>query len=112
MRAPQNCVSPVPADTTYQVAGHYLMQTAYENLSVLQRDNLKSQWFPGVCMLHRHEAFYHFVYLWQVAKRSCHSLSSFRVLGTDDNKAIYNLFLMIFLQNYIILNMKSPLTRN
>ena len=35
--------------TTYQIAEHYIKQTAYENLSVLRRDTLKSLWFPGVC---------------------------------------------------------------
>ena len=43
-------------------------------------------------MLHREEAFENFAYLWQVAKRSNSSLSSLRVLGTDDDKAIYDTY--------------------
>ena len=41
-------------------------------------------------MLHKKEAFENFAYLWQVAKRSNSSLSSLRVLGTDDDKTIYD----------------------
>ena len=44
-------------------------------------------------MLHREEASGNFAYLWQVAKRSNSSLSSLRVLGTDDDKATYNAIL-------------------
>ena len=43
-------------------------------------------------MLHKKEAFENFAYLWQVAKRSNSSLSSLRVLGTDDDKAIYDTY--------------------
>ena len=35
MDAPSNYFSPLSTDTTYQIAEHYLTQTAYENLSVL-----------------------------------------------------------------------------
>ena len=90
MNAPSNYFSPLSTNTTYQIAEHYLTQTAHENLSALRRDTLKSPWFPGVCMLHREEAFENFAYLWQVAKRSNSSLSSLRVLGTDDDKTIYD----------------------
>ena len=93
MNSPSNYFSPLSIDTSYQIAEHYLTQTAYENLSVLRRDTLKSPWFPGVCMLHREEVFGNFAYLWQVAKRSSCSLSSLRVLGTDDDKAIYDAIL-------------------
>ena len=93
MNAPSNYFSPLSTNTTYQIAEHYLTQTAHENLSALRRDTLKSPWFPGVCMLHREEAFENFAYLWQVAKRSNSSLSSLRVLGTDDDKAIYDAIL-------------------
>ena len=92
MNAPSNYFSPLSTNTTYQIAEHYLTQTAHENLSALRRDTLKSPWFPGVCMLHREEAFENFAYLWQVAKRSNSSLSSLRVLGTDDDKAIYDTY--------------------
>ena len=90
MNAPSNYFSPLSFDTTYQIAEHYLTQTAYKNLFVLRRDTLKSPWFPGICMLHREEAFENFAYLWQVAERSNSSLSSLRVLGTDDDKVIYD----------------------
>ena len=43
-------------------------------------------------MLHREEALENFAYLWQVAKHSNSSLSSLRVLGTDDDKAIYDAY--------------------
>ena len=89
INAPSNYRSPLSIDTTYQIAEHYLTQTAHENLSVLRRDTLKSPWFPGVCMLHREEAFENFAYLWQVAKRSNSSLSSLRV----PDKAIYDAIL-------------------
>ena len=62
-------------------------------MSVLRRDTLKSPWFQGVCMLHREKNFENFAYLWQVAKRSNSSSSSSRVLGTDDDKAIYDAIL-------------------
>ena len=93
MNDPSNYFSPLSTDTTYQIAEHDLTQTAYENLSVLLRDTLKSPWFPGVCMLHREKAFENFAYLWQVAKRSNSNLSSLRVLGTDNDKAIYDAIL-------------------
>lgn len=93
MKAPQKYFSPVPADTTYQIAGHYFTQTAFENLAVLRRDNLKSPWFPGISMFHRHQETQDFTYLWQVAKRNKPSLSALRVLGTDDDKSIYNAIL-------------------
>ena len=89
INAPSNYRSPLSIDTTYQIAEHYLTQTAHENLSALRRDTLKSPWFPGVCMLHREEAFENFAYLWQVAKRSNSSLSSLRV----PDKAIYDAIL-------------------
>ena len=78
---------------TYQIAEHYLTQTAFENPSVLRRDTLKSPWFPGISILKRVEAFEDIVYLWKVAKRSNSTLSLLRVLGTDDNKAIYDAIL-------------------
>ena len=65
---------------TYQIAEHYLTQTAFENPSVLRRDTLKSPWFPGISILKRVEAFEDFVYLWKVAKRSNSTLSLLRVL--------------------------------
>ena len=72
---------------------HTHTQTAYEDLSVLRRDTLKSLWFLAVCMLYREEAFENFSYLWQVAKRSNSSLSSLRVLTTDDDKVIHDAIL-------------------
>ena len=54
---------------TYQIAEHYLTQTAFENPSVLRRDTVKSPWFPGICILNREEAFEDFAYLCKVAKR-------------------------------------------
>ena len=44
-------------------------------------------------MLHREEAFENFAYLWKAAKCSNSSLSSLRVLSTDDNKSIYGAIL-------------------
>ena len=93
MNAPSNYFSSLKADTTYQIAEHYLTQTEYENLSVLRRDTLKNPWFPGVCLLHREEALENFGYLWQVAKRSNPCLSSLRVLGTYDDKVIHDVIL-------------------
>ena len=50
MNTPSNYFSLLSIDTTYQIAEHYLRQTAYENLSILQRDTLKS---PFVCYIER-----------------------------------------------------------
>ena len=41
-------------------------------------------------MLHREEAFENFAYLSQIAKRSNSTLLSLKVLGTDDDKDIYD----------------------
>ena len=49
-----NYFSPVTADDTYNLAGHHVIQTGYENLSVLRRENSKSIWFPGPCAFVRH----------------------------------------------------------
>ena len=95
MNAPSTYFSPLSTDTTYQIAEHYLTQTAYENLSVLRRDTLKTSWFPGVCILHREEAFENFAFFWQVAKRSNSCLSSLKVFGTDDDKAIHDAILSV-----------------
>lgn len=46
MRAPFNYYSLVPTDMIYQITERCLTQTAFENLSVLRRDTLKSPWFP------------------------------------------------------------------
>ena len=54
---------------------------------------MKSPWFPGICILNREEAFEDFAYLWKVAKCWNSALSLLRVLGTDDNKAIYDAIL-------------------
>ena len=50
MNAPSNYFSPLSIDTTYEIVEHYLTQTAYENLSVLQRDTPKSTF---VCYVER-----------------------------------------------------------
>ena len=49
MNAPSNYFSPLSIDTTYQIALS-ARQTAYENLSILQKDTLKS---PFVCYIER-----------------------------------------------------------
>ena len=85
--------SPVTADDTYNIAGHYLVQTGYENLSVLRKENSKSPWFPGPCAFVRHLGEADHCMLWQAAKRSCVALAGIRVLGTDDDKTIYNVIL-------------------
>ena len=85
--------SPVTAHGTYNIAGHYLVQTVYENLSVLRRENSKSHWFPGPCTFVRHLGEADHRMLWQAAERSCATLADIRVLGTDDDKAIYNAIL-------------------
>ena len=88
--ASSNYFSPVTADNTYNIAGHYLVQTGYENLPVLRRENSKYSWFPGPCTFVRHVGEADHCMLWQTAKRFCATLTDIRFLGTDDDKAIYN----------------------
>ena len=87
--------SPVTADDTYNIAGHYLVQTGYENLSVLRRANSKSPWFPGPCAFVRYLGEVDHCMLWQAANMSCATLADIRVLGIDDDKAIYNAILTL-----------------
>ena len=88
--------SPVIADDTCHIAGHYLVQTTHqknENSSVLRRENLKSPWFPDPCAFVRHLGEADHYMLWKAAKRSCATLADIRVLRIDDDKAIYNAIL-------------------
>ena len=91
--APGNYFSPLAADDTYNIAEHYLVQTVYENLAVLRRDSLTSPWFPGPVSFVRNVAEDDHRILWQAAKRSRNSLLDLRVIGTDDDKAIYKAIL-------------------
>ena len=88
--APSNFFSPLSADNTYSVANHYLVQTVYQNLSVVQRDTLKSPWFPRPCSFVQQTVEEEHRLLWEAAKRSNSDLVA---LGTDDDKAIYNVIL-------------------
>ena len=46
--------------------------------------------------------------IWQAAKRSCATLADIRVLGTDDDKAIYNAILSeCNLMNFHILGLED-----
>ena len=83
----------VTADGTYNIARHYLVQTEYENSSVLRRENSKSPSFPGPCAFVRQLGEADQCILWQAAKRSCATLADIRVLSADDDKAIYNAIL-------------------
>ena len=87
---PSNFFSPLSADDTYSVPNHYLVQTVYQNLSVVQRDTLKSTWFSGSCSFDRQTGKEEHRLLWQAVKISNSNLVDLRVLGTDDDKAIYN----------------------
>ena len=91
--APSNFFGPLSADDTYSVANYYLVQTVYQNLSVVQRDTLKSSWFPGPCSFVRQTGEEEHRLVWQVAERANSNLVDLRELGTDDDKAIYNAIL-------------------
>lgn len=91
--APANFFSPLSADDTFNVANHYLVQTVYQNLSVLNTYTLKHPWFPGPCAFVRNIGEAEHRIFWQAAKRANPLLSGLRVLGTDDDKAIYNAIL-------------------
>ena len=88
--APSNIFSSLSVDDTYSVANHYLVQTVYQNLSVVQRDTLKSIWFPRSRSFVRQTGEEEHRPLWQAAKRTNSNLVDLRVLGTDDDKVIYN----------------------
>ena len=92
-KAPSNFFSLLSADDTCSVANHYLMQTVYQNLSVVERDTLKSLWFPRPCFFVRNTGEEEHRLLWQAAKRSNSNLVDLRVLGTDDDKSVYNAIL-------------------
>ena len=91
--SPCNYFSPLSADDTYNIGSHYLVQTVYRNLSIVDRETLKSPWFQGPCSLVRSTTEDEHRLLWQAAKRADKSLKDLRVLGTDDDKAIYNAIL-------------------
>ena len=67
---PSNFFSPLSADDTYSVANHYLVQIVYQNLPVVQRDTLKSPWFPRRCSFVRQTGEEERRLIWQAAKRS------------------------------------------
>ena len=90
---PSNFFSLLSANDTCSVANHYLVHTVYQNLSVVQRDTLKSPWFPGPCSFVRQAGEEKHRLLWQAAKRFNSNLPDLRVLGTDDDMAIYNAIL-------------------
>ena len=79
--------SPLCADTTFNIAEFLVMQTTYQQLSVIRRDNLKHPWFPGPIAFHRNQKQEDFSYFWQAVKRGNLALSDILILGTDEDKA-------------------------
>ena len=88
-----NFFSPLSADDTYSVSNHYLVQIVYQNLSIAQRGTLKSPWSPGPCSFVRQTDEEEHRLLWQATNRSNSNLVDLRVLGTCDDKTIYNAIL-------------------
>ena len=77
-------VSPLVADTTFNIGEYYFTQTTYKNLSVVKKDNGENPWFPGPILVHRRQRTKEFSYLWQAVKRFNKSASGIKILGTDD----------------------------
>ena len=80
--------STYPVDTTYNIANHYLTHGAYQNLSLLERNELKHPWFPGIQMFHRSQEKEDVRYMWQAAKRGNRNLKEMRSIGTDECDAL------------------------
>ena len=78
----------MPADDTYNIANHYLIQTVYENSAVVKRDTEKSPWFPGRSAFVRNLSEEEHRWFWQSSGRGNKNLFNVRVLGTDDDNAL------------------------
>ena len=82
--------SPVTADDTYNIAGHYLVQTGYENLSDPRKENSEPPCFSGRCTFVRRIRDADCCMLWQAEKRFWEALVDIQFLESDYNKVIYN----------------------
>ena len=82
--APTSFRSILAVDTTYDIGGHYVTQTTYQNLSLFRKDTLKAPWFPGPVLIHRHQEEVDFSYIWQAVKRSNSKLEDLALIGVDE----------------------------
>ena len=82
--APTSFHSILAVDTTYNIGGHYVTQTTYQNLSLFRKDTLKAPWFPGPVLIHRHQEEVDFSYMWQAVKRGNSKLKDLALIGTDE----------------------------
>lgn len=61
-------LSPSLIDTTFNITEYYFTQTAYENLSLRNKDTRKHPWFPGPILIHRNKTTEDLKYFWQSVK--------------------------------------------
>lgn len=87
--APTSFRSILAVDTTFNIGGHYVTQTTYQNLSLLRKDTLKPPWFPGSVLIHRHQEQVDFSYMWQAVKRGNAKLEDLALIGTDECKELF-----------------------
>ncbi len=80
--------SPLLIDTTFNIAEYYFTQTAFQNLSVRQKNSNKHPWFPGPLFIHRNKSTEDFKYFWQAVKRGDERLEDLNVLGSDEDEAL------------------------
>lgn len=60
--------SPSLIDTTFNITEYYFTHTAYENLSLRNKDTGKHPWFPGPILIHRNKTTEDLKYFWQSVK--------------------------------------------
>ena len=59
------------------------------NLSLVSNTSGKHPWFPGPLLVHHEKGRDEFKFFWQAVKRGCLTLENLRVLGTDEESALY-----------------------
>ena len=80
--------SPIPCDTTFNIAEYKVTLTAYRNMTVTRKDSGNHPWFPGPGMFHRRERYIDFQYFWQAVCRGKEELKNIAVLGSDECKEL------------------------
>ena len=92
-KAPILYFSALSADDTYNIANRYLIQTVCENLAVVKRDTEKSPWFSGPSTFVRNLSEEEHRWFCCSSILGNKNLVNVRVLGTDDDKALYSAIL-------------------
>ena len=82
--------SVLSADDTCNIANHYLIQIVYEKLAVVKRDTEKSPWFPGPSTFVRNLSEEEHRWFCCSSILGNKNLVNVRVLGTNDDKALYS----------------------